>query len=112
MLNMGTSPPRGVKESCIEFTAPHEASVVTVANKAELKIPKRTSLPSILPAAWSTPRAASRGLPEDSAPQQISAPTRNSRNMAAHTDQPCLWFLSLIHISEPTRRTPISYAVF
>ena len=23
-----------------------------------------------------------------------------------------LWSLSLIHISEPTRRTPISYAVF
>eukprot|EP01016_Furgasonia_blochmanni_P028538 TRINITY_DN29_c0_g1_i9.p1 TRINITY_DN29_c0_g1~~TRINITY_DN29_c0_g1_i9.p1 ORF type:complete len:115 (+),score=23.04 TRINITY_DN29_c0_g1_i9:66-410(+) len=23
-----------------------------------------------------------------------------------------LWYLSLIHISEPTRRTPISYAVF
>src|SRR5680860_41382 len=25
---------------------------------------------------------------------------------------PCRWCLSLIHISEPTRRTPISYAVF
>jgi hypothetical protein len=38
-----------VKESCMELTAPQEASVVTVANKAELKMPKRTSLPSILP---------------------------------------------------------------
>ena len=31
------------------FTAPQEASVVTVANRAELAIPKRTSLPSMLP---------------------------------------------------------------
>src|SRR5665647_3845656 len=27
-------------------------------------------------------------------------------------EQPNPWDLSLIHISEPTRRTPISYAVF
>ena len=39
------------------LTAPQEASVVTVANRAELAIPKRTSLPSMLPP--SSPSAAS-----------------------------------------------------
>ena len=55
MLNNGTKPPSAVKESCIELTAPQEASVVTVANNAELKMPKRTSLPSMLPSATATP---------------------------------------------------------
>ena len=32
-----------------EFTAPQEASVVTVAKRAESKIPKRTSFPSMFP---------------------------------------------------------------
>ena len=31
MLTSGTRPPSGVKESCIAFTAPQDASVVTVA---------------------------------------------------------------------------------
>ena len=56
MLNSGTNPPSGVNESCIEFTAPQEASVVIVAKSAELKMPKRTSLPSMLPSAAATPR--------------------------------------------------------
>ena len=51
MLTSGTIPPSGMKESCMELTAPQLASVVTVANSAELAIPKRTSLPSMLPAA-------------------------------------------------------------
>ena len=49
MLTIGTMPPSGVRLSCIVFTAPHEASVVIVANSAELAMPKRTSLPSMLP---------------------------------------------------------------
>jgi len=49
MFEQRTSPPSAVKESCMEFTAPQEASVVIVANNAELKMPKRTSLPSMLP---------------------------------------------------------------
>ena len=55
------------------LTAPQEASVVTVANSAELAMPKRTSLPSMLPpacsalAAWSTCSAAKAGLPAASA---------------------------------------------
>jgi hypothetical protein len=64
MLTSGTRPPSGVNESCMLLTAPHEASVVTVAYSAELAIPKRTSFPSMLPpgfpadATMSTPRAA------------------------------------------------------
>ena len=51
------------------LTAPQEASVVTVVKSAELAMPKRTSLPSMLPpacsalGAWSTSRAAKAGLP-------------------------------------------------
>ena len=51
MLNNGTKPPIGVKESCMELTAPQEASVVTVAKSAELAMPKRVSLPSMFPPA-------------------------------------------------------------
>ena len=52
MLTNGTRPPSGVKLSCIEFTAPHEVSVVTVAHSAESTMPKRVSLPSMLPPDW------------------------------------------------------------
>ena len=38
MLNNGTKPPSAVNESCIELTAPQEASVVTVANSAEMML--------------------------------------------------------------------------
>ena len=57
MLNIGTNPPIGVKLSCIALTAPHDASVVTAANSAEAAVPKRTSLPSMLPCEASTPIA-------------------------------------------------------
>ncbi len=48
---MGTMPPSGVNESCMAFTAPHDADVVMVANNAEATMPKRDSLPSIFPPA-------------------------------------------------------------
>ena len=52
MLISGTMPPSGVKVSCMVLTAPQEASVVITANRAPtLAMPKRTSLPSILPPA-------------------------------------------------------------
>ena len=54
MLIIGTMPPSGVNESCMLLTAPQLVSVVTVAQSAELAMPKRTSLPSMLPPAWST----------------------------------------------------------
>ena len=58
--HIGTSPPNGVNEPCIEFTEPLEAAVVAADQSAEFAMPKRTSLPSMLPpdcssdAAWST----------------------------------------------------------
>ena len=50
-----------MKESCEELTAPQLVSVVTVAKSADCEMPKRTSLPSMLPPElisvvfWSTP---------------------------------------------------------
>ena len=49
MLVSGTRPPSGVNESCQPLIAPQLASVVTVANSAELAMPKRHSFPSMLP---------------------------------------------------------------
>jgi hypothetical protein len=60
MLKSGTRPPRAVNESCMALTAPQEASVVMVANRAELKMPKRTSLPSMLPSDAATPSSLVR----------------------------------------------------
>src|SRR6185369_16190745 len=60
MLASGTIPPMGVKLSCIELTAPHDASVVTVAKSALLAMPKRTSLPSM----FLRPGHASEGVSE------------------------------------------------
>src|SRR5215831_13578868 len=50
MLTINTMPPNGRKLTCIASTAP-PASVVTVAKSEDGVIPKRTSLPSILPPA-------------------------------------------------------------
>ncbi len=50
MLISGIMPPSGMKLSCMALTAPHEAAVVITANSAERAMPKRTSLPSMLPA--------------------------------------------------------------
>ena len=43
-------PPSGVSESCMVLTAPQLASVVMVAKSEDWETPKRTSLPSMLPA--------------------------------------------------------------
>ena len=91
MLKIVTRPPSGVKESCIAFTAPQEASVVIVAKSAELKTPKRVSFPSMLPSAASTPSGWWAGFPAASAQAQPSAPARNRSIIAAHTDHPCAW---------------------
>ena len=94
MLNSGTNPPTGVKLSCMELTAPQEASVVIVANKAELKTPKRVSLPSMLPSVWTTPFLYKLGLPSASAFQQVTTPTRKIAAIAPQTAQPCFWFFT------------------
>ena len=93
--HIGTSPPSGVKESCIELTEPFDADVVAVAHSAELTMPKRASLPSMLPpgcvtlAAWSTPRPASTGLPRLSAHAQSASRATKTIVIAASTAQPC-----------------------
>ena len=45
---IGTMPPSGVKLSCMALTEPLEAAVVATAQRLELAMPKRTSLPSML----------------------------------------------------------------
>ena len=91
---IGTSPPSGVKESCMLFTAPQEAPVVMVANRAELTMPKRVSLPSMLPPGcvaemvWSTPNAVKAGLPCCSADSATARKPRNNIVMATRIAQP------------------------
>jgi hypothetical protein len=57
MLAMSMPPPSGVKLSCMALTAPSDEAVVTFAKSADPAMPNRTSLPSILPPAWSGPAA-------------------------------------------------------
>ena len=52
MLSIAVPPASGVRLSCPVLTAPVEVSVVTLANRDESAMPKRTSLPSMLPPAW------------------------------------------------------------
>ncbi len=61
ILISGIMPPSAVKESCMAFTAPHDAAVVMTANSAEAAMPKRVSLPSMLPPV--RPSALSASLP-------------------------------------------------
>ena len=85
---IGTAPPSAVKLSCIAFTAPQLAAVVTAANSAEALMPKRTSLPSRLPAAPSTPSAVSRGLAWCSKCITATTDITNSSVIAASTTKP------------------------
>src|ERR1700733_7546929 len=89
MLIKGIIPPSGVKESCIELTAPQLVSVVTTAHSAELAMPKRTSLPSMLPAGctWLAEFWTS-GFPRASAEYVAVTPTRNKIAIAHHTAHP------------------------
>ena len=78
----------GVKLSCMELTAPHDASVVIVAKSDELKIPKRASLPSMLAAGCAAKLAAAVDCPAYSKWAQSTTPTTKTIAMAAQTDQP------------------------
>ena len=46
-FHSGINPAKGMKLSCIEFTAPHEVPVVAQANNMLFITPNRCSLPSI-----------------------------------------------------------------
>ena len=48
-LAKGTAPPMPVNDSIALLTAPQEVTVVMTSNSAEPAIPKRCSLPSMLP---------------------------------------------------------------
>src|SRR5258708_12897037 len=96
MLGKGKRPRNGVKESCIAFTSPQEEYVVIVAKRAEFVIPKRTSLPSILPFAGLTPSAVTCGLPAASQPQQMRNPTTNTSAIVIQTAHPCFWLFTIL----------------
>ena len=49
MLSIAMPPASGVRLSWLALTAPHDAAVVEFANTAVCAMPKRTSLPSMLP---------------------------------------------------------------
>ncbi len=66
--SIGVSPPMAFSESCMPLTAPQDAAVVTVANNEVAAMPKRVSLPSMLPpgektlSELSAPACAAIGL--------------------------------------------------
>src|SRR5882672_8930990 len=95
MFTRQTSPPSGLSESCIVLTAPQDVAVVPAAKKEELSSPKRTSLPSRLPSAGSTPSAVSLGLACDSEDQTVSTPASRTIIITAHTAQPWRRFRTL-----------------
>ena len=88
MCSRGIMPPSGVRVSCILFTVPVVKEVVTVVNIADCAMPKRTSLPSILPMAWSRPISANAGLPWLSAQKHTLRPMTNRMPMAAKMLRP------------------------
>src|SRR6185436_12025956 len=95
MFASGTRPPIGVKESCQPLIAPQLASVVTVAERAVLAMPNRTSLPSMLPpddpalTVWVAPAVVNNGLPRASAQYAVVTPARKRNAIAPHTAHPC-----------------------
>ena len=101
MLTSGTVPPKAVKLSWAEMTAPVEVPVVEAANRPEAVGPKRTSLPSRLPPGWvavtdwSTCDASRRSFPAASNPMARPAAAIHSRNMAAKTTHPCFWSFTI-----------------
>ncbi len=76
------------------FTAPHEAAVVMAANNPVAAMPKRASLPSMLPPGcvaltdWSAPSWVSSGLPCCSCAVTTTTETTKITVIAARTAQP------------------------
>ena len=90
----GTKPPMGVSESCMAFTEPVVAPVVVVTNSAVSAMPKRSSLPSMLPPlwvsdiCWSAPAWVSSGLPPCSAVKTIARKPMNITRKVPKNTQP------------------------
>ena len=79
----------GIMESCALLTAPVEVPVVAEAKRAEAAMPKRVSLPSMLPPDWvavapaSTLAEAVSGLPPCSLTKATAARAANKISIAA-----------------------------
>jgi hypothetical protein len=79
----------------MEFTDPLDVPVVDAAHRPEAEGPKRTSLPSMLPpawsavAVWSTANRSSSGLPLASKPMAAKHMTSQMAAMMANTARPC-----------------------
>ena len=104
MNHMGIRPPSGVKESCIELTLPLEAAVVALAQMAELAMPKRVSLPSMLPPDCRAPARRRRPSPRTRArplaPRRLRRPPAARRSRASRPARP-----SPAACRRPSRRT-------
>ena len=97
MLSIAMPPASGVRLSWAAFTAPHEVSVVVVAQRIELAMPKRTSLPSMLPPGWAAvavcvaPARVRFGLPFCSEMYMTVMLMITSAMAAANSAHPCFW---------------------
>ena len=95
MFSIAMPPASGVRLSWEEFTAPHEAAVVALTKIALWAIPKRTSLPSMLPpelpavCAWFAPARVRFGLPARSDPYTADRPMTKMIVIAARMTHPC-----------------------
>ena len=75
--------------------------MVDAAKSPDPAGPNRTSLPSVLPPAWSAviswlaPTLAIWSLPPDSNPIATAADAAQRMNIAANTTQPIRWFLAM-----------------
>src|SRR5437764_15223878 len=94
MSHIGTRPPRGENESCIELTEPLEAAVVAEAQTAEFTMPRRVSFPSMFPPGCTSdavcwiPSLASAGLRACSADAHITISGTRITTIAARSAHP------------------------
>ena len=90
MSHIGTSPPSGVKLSCMAFTEPFEAAVVTVAHSADDGDAKADLLALHVPGRLVHAEAErSSGLPPCSADAQSEQQRNDERDHRANSTQPC-----------------------
>ena len=81
----GRRPVSGFKLSCMESTEPFEVTVVDTAHSGPAPAPKRSSLPSRLPASWATGRSARAGVGRLSRARAKPAKATSITAITAHT---------------------------
>ena len=95
--DIGTAPPRPVKDSSAALTEPLEVTVVVVAHSADSVIPLRCSLPSMLPPVepWKAvvcrPAACWAAVPCCSAGKITAIRATHMTSIAAKIAQPWRW---------------------